>query len=260
MDEEQIEKIFKQLESQIEKTVNDADPFRVASYGQMERVQSAKQQVLNKQKQRLAARLGPDHSRVKTIESRISLRKQVLRGVQIERKRSETLQPEIDPKDWILHGYVYDEKAEPQSGVHVMLADKSGKLIKQLGRASSDRRGYFRLIAEDIAKLLTVIAASGEIRKKIIFYAQALDDKGVVLHRGGQALQPGPGQTDYLEIVIGKDADVIRRRPIRPVNPIRPVKPARPVARKRSVEPKRSVDAKRSVKPKAVKRKPLKRQ
>jgi hypothetical protein len=180
---------------------------------------------------------GADHSRVKKIDSRITLRKQVLRGVQIERKRSETIQPDIDPKDWILHGYVYDEKAKPQSGVHVMLADKSGKLVKQLGRASCDRQGYFRLIAEDVAKLLKANVESGEIRKKITVYAQVFDDKGVVLHRGGQALQPGSGQTDYLEIIIGKGADVRRRRPIKPVNPIRPVKPVRSVKRK-VVKPK----------------------
>lgn len=247
MDEKQIEKIFKQLESRIQKTVDDADPFRVESYGQLERVQSAKQHVLNKQKQRLTAKLGADHPRVKKIDSRIALRRQVLRGVQIERKRSETKQPDIDPKDWILHGYVYEESAKPQSGVHVMLADKSGKLIKQLGRASSDRHGYFRLIAEDIAKLLKVGAPSGEIRKKIIVYVQVLDDKGVVLHRGEQALQPGPGQTDYLEIIVGKGTGVTRRRPIKPINPIRPVKPIR------------TVKPIRPVKPKGVKRKPIKR-
>jgi len=245
MDEKQIEKYLQQLENQVQKTVDDADPFRVQSYGQLERVQLVKQQVLKKQKQRLTSKLGADHPKVKKINNRVVLRTQVLRGVQLERKRSETKQPDIDPKDWILHGYLYGEKQQPLTAVYVMLADKSGKLIKQLGRASSDRKGYFRLIAEDIAKLLGSGGETGEIGKKIVVYAQVQDEKGVVLHRSEQALRPGPAQTDYLEIVVGKDTDVITPRPIRPINPIRPVRPIQPI-RRRVINP-------RTIKPVTIK-------
>jgi hypothetical protein len=262
MDERQIDQYRKQLNNRIQKTIDETDPFRIQSYGQLERIQTAKAKVLNKQKRKLSAKLGSDHARVKKIEGKIALRKHVLRGVRAERRRAETEQPDIAPKNWILHGYLYDEKEEPLSGLIVMLAEKSGKLIKPLGQAKSEKKGYFRLIVEDIAKWLEKVRESKEAPKKILVYAQVLDSKKVVLHRSKRALGPGPGQTDYLEIVITKEADQVRLKPIRPINPIRLVKPMRPVKPVRPVKPKKvkavkkkSTPKTKSAAPKTVKKK-----
>ena len=231
MDEKQIEKYLKQLQAQVDKTIDDADPFRVESYEQLKRVQLAKQQVLARHKQRLAAKLGAGHPRIKQIDAQITMRTQVIRGVQLERQRAATEQPAIDPKDWIMHGYVKDEAGKALAGVHVWLADQSSKLIKPLGEAATDRQGYFRLIADNIAALLRKLGAEGAAGK-VFVYPQVLDKKGAVLYRSKRALQPNPGQTDFVEIIVGKGGGEIKRPPVKPKKPTRPVRPVPPVIRK----------------------------
>jgi hypothetical protein len=231
MDQKDIDKYLEQARAQAQKTLDDADLFRVESYEQLHRVQLAKQQVLAKQKQRLAAKLGAENPRVKKIDAQITLRAQVIRGVQLERQRAATEQPAIDPKDWIMHGYVKDEAGKALAGVHVMLADQAGKLIKPLGEAATDRQGYFRLIVDDIGAVLKKLGGE-DPTKKVFVYPQVLDDKSVVLYRSTRALQPNPGQTDVVEIIVGKGGGEIKRPSVKPKNPIQLVRTIQPVTRK----------------------------
>lgn len=227
MDEKQIKKYLEQIQSQTQKTIDDADPFRVEAYRQLERIQMAKQGVLAKKRKRLAADVGEDHPSIHKLDEKITLRTQVIRGVENELQRSATKQPDIDPQDWIFHGNVKNSVGKPLSGVKVAIADKSGKLIKAFGSASTDRRGYFRLIVENIAVILRKLLTE-DLRKKLYIYPQILDDANVVLLRSDRALQPRPGQTDFAELIAGKGGGQIVRPPVRPIRPLRPVRPVRP--------------------------------
>jgi hypothetical protein len=224
MDQKDIDKYLEQASTQVQKTLDDADPFRVESYEQLQRVQLTKQQVLTKQKQRLSAKLGAEHPRVKKIDAQINLRTQVIRGVQLERQRAATEQPAIDPKDWIVHGNVHDEAGKAMAGVRIWLGDQSGKVIKPFGEAATDRQGYFRLIVDDIAAVLRKLGAEDPATTKVFVYPQVLDQTGVVLYRSTRALQPNPGQTDFVDIIVGKGGGEIERPPLKPKNPTKPVR------------------------------------
>src|SRR4051812_42591711 len=91
-----------------------ADAARVQGLQSLQRVRSAKAGMLGREQARLAAKYGPDHPRVLALAQQLEANRLLVEHVAAEATRAATPPVEPDPKAWILHGRVVDDRLEGQ--------------------------------------------------------------------------------------------------------------------------------------------------
>jgi hypothetical protein len=171
------------------------DSLRAAGLKGLDRATAARQASLQRERDRLAKRHGPDDPRVKAVTARIDGAAALRRDLALEVARAETVSPQVGPQEWALHGYVRWKDLSPAPDMTVSLVDEKGQWLRALGFACTDARGYFTLSAkvEHAADGTATVASA---------YVRVTDGDRKELYRGREPLPVLPGAVEYREIVL----------------------------------------------------------
>ena len=134
-----------QLAGTFESDLARYGPRTQRSIGRITEVRLAKANHLERQRVRLANRLGAEDPRVLELNGIIASNQRLTRAVQLEVNRARTSTVEADKQGWILHGYVWNQDWKGQPNLTVALSDRAGQWVRLLGYACTDKNGYFKL-------------------------------------------------------------------------------------------------------------------
>lgn len=190
---------------EIDKAFTGADTHRADQLDQLKVMREARTGGMEREAARLSAKLGPDHPRVVALTGAIETNRDLVNQLTVEVERARTPTPSVDPKSWILHGYVRDQRLKGVAGVTVALYNEKGVWVQRLGYACTDAKGYFILRATDI---------SGIDRPVFVRVVRG----GTVIYTDKIEMTPGPGRVDAREIILS-DKGVVCAPPVESVPP-----------------------------------------
>ncbi|WP_204141058.1 hypothetical protein [Halomicronema sp. CCY15110] len=227
---------LQEINRTLDQSVAGADPLRADRLGNLTSVRQAKSSGQQRDLKRLEAKYGSDHPRVQGLKQKMTANQTLVQTLKVETERAEVDFPMAAENTWILHGYVFrrlPQRRSPLAEVTLVIADQKGNPVEEAGYACTNDQGYFRLeysrkkatgTAQPVGDVTEVgvitrnDTASPEVagisdrfrrtatvaKQPSTYFAQVLDKQGALLHRDDQAIEPGPGQVDYIEIVVGE--------------------------------------------------------
>lgn len=179
-----------------------ADALRAAGLKGLEGVTQARQAGLKREHGRLSGKLGAEHPRAKGLAVRLEDSVARLRDLKVEIARAETVAPAAGQGEWVLHGYVRWEDMKPAPDLTVAPVDAQGQWVRELGFASTDARGYFKLVAP----LGRAEPARRSAERGPALFLRVEDQEHRTLYSDTEPLAPESGRTTYREIVLGADS------------------------------------------------------
>jgi hypothetical protein len=108
-------------------------------------LQAIKDEVLEKEYQRLLRKYGAENPRVKKIMDRIEYNERLLKDLEIEIERAKITVPELVENIWLIRGRVLDNDGKAAAGLTVTLYDKDLITNNELGSAETDKHGNFTI-------------------------------------------------------------------------------------------------------------------
>lgn len=195
------EELLKIATDNVDFTIDQMDTQRRAGLDELKTFQQAKQNILVKEKARLAGKLGEDHPKVTAIGVKI-------RDIENRTKEADVLITEantevrlVDEKTWMVHGKVVDKGGIGMPGLTAALYDEKGTWQKETGYACTDKQGYFAIRYTPDPKTQTA-ATTG---KNLYLY---ISKNHKILYKDAAPLVVTPGQIDYRAICISGEDDI----------------------------------------------------
>jgi hypothetical protein len=185
----------KQALDQAAESLTQLDDQRLAELKNEKQLQEIKNEVINREAERLAAKHGKDHPRVQKLQSRSDYNQPMFTGLdnEIEKATNETAPLPVNA--WRLNGKVMDKKEQPVSEITVFFADENRNWIRTLGNSTSDQTGYYALtINEELI----------ELAQKEKLYLSASNKNQQVLYFELNTFVPTRGIIDYQDIILGE--------------------------------------------------------
>jgi len=149
-----------QVEHELDQTIKMADPLRADSLQKLQRVRSIKTKSEERERLRLAGKLGDQHPRVVALQAKIDTNYEVARNLNMESVRARIEVPEVQNSDWLVHGRVLNERLEGIPAMKAALYDRSGCPIETCGSEVTDKTGYFNLTIKNADKGVRVTPSS----------------------------------------------------------------------------------------------------
>ena len=153
-------------------------------------LRKAKDKTLMREYNRLLNVLGVSHPRALRLLNKIDVNNSLINDLAAEVVRARATIPDPSANGWILWGYVRDKTLRGVAKVAVALYTQNGNEAKDLGAATTNEDGYFRLDAD------------GGLITKYPFIQARVRDGASTIHADDNLLQPKLGRVDYLEMVI----------------------------------------------------------
>jgi hypothetical protein len=200
---------FDEVSREFDKGAADADQLRAEQLEHLVVVRNAKASRLKREQDRLTKKLGASDPRVAELSQRRNMNTLLVRDLNFETARARTEIPQVDPKTWVLFGFVRDKDFKGVPNLTVALYDDKGNWIEQLGYACTGQDGSFKLESQNFASL------------KAPVFIHVLTGQAVRLYVDKVPLTPTGGRLDYRDIILSGDAQ--------PCNPPTP-NPREPVS------------------------------
>lgn len=192
--EKQKDIAFADVAREVDKGIAGADAQRADQLEHLAVARQAKGKGLERERARLAKKLGADHPRVAAIADRLTANAGMRRDLSLEVARARTPIPTVDDTTWAFLGVVRDPDLQPVAGITVALYDARGRWVESLGYACTDDNGRFRIEAKNVAAF-----------KEPVF-ARASSADGTLLAVDENSLTPAGGAIDYREITLSGTA------------------------------------------------------
>lgn len=170
--------------------ISNLDGERALELDELLLLRKAKDKTLTREYNRLLNVLGPNHPRSVRLLNKIDVNRGLINDLAAEAVRAKTSLPDPNENGWVLCGFVRDKNLRGMAKVMVALYTPSGNEAKDLGTATTNEDGYFRLDAD-----------GGLITKYPLIQARVLDGASTI-HSDDNLLQPKIGRVDYREMVI----------------------------------------------------------
>jgi hypothetical protein len=172
------------------------DDQRLAELKNEKQLQEIKNEVINREADRLAAKHGKDHPRVQKLQSRSNYNQSMFTGLDNEIEKASIKTEPLPANAWRLNGKVIDKKEQPVSDITIFFSDEKGTWIRALGNSTSDQTGYYALtINEELI----------ELAQKEKLYLTATDKNNKVLYHKQNTFVPTKGIIDYQDIILGEE-------------------------------------------------------
>ncbi len=193
---------YGEIAGQVDDSLKGADRIRTGALGGLLRLRGAREKGAARELGRVRAKLGDTHPRVAALQERQQRDGELVRDLKLGERRAKS-QPKRVPDDiWIVHGRVYSDGLEEQAGLFVALVDEEGNMVQE-SVSPTDPTGYFKLIyTPQHDDRPGPVGTPGH---KLKVYLQAADQDGVPLYRDPRPLVPGPGTSEYREIVMAEE-------------------------------------------------------
>lgn len=186
----------KQALDRAAESLTQLDDQRLAELKNEKQLQEIKNEVINREAERLAAKHGKDHPRVQKLQSRSNYNQAMFTGLDNEIEKAAAKTEPLPVNAWRLNGKVIDKKEQPVSDITVFFADEKGTWIRALGNSTSDKTGYYALtINEELI----------ELAQKEKLYLTASDKNNKVLYHKLNTFVPTKGIIDYQDIILGEE-------------------------------------------------------
>jgi len=193
-----------QLAGTFESDLASTDLARSEALEGLQQVRLAKANHLERQRVRLANRLGAEDPRVLELNGIITSNQRLTRAVQLEVNRARTNTVQADERGWILHGYVWNQDRKGQPNLTVTLSDLAGQWVRLLGYACTDKNGYFKLsYQQSTGKGTEAMAVAADISPEMFIWVS--DHKESVLYRDKRPMSVVLGEIQYREIILGNE-------------------------------------------------------
>jgi len=177
-------------------SITQLNDQRLAELKNEKQLQEIKNEVINREAQRLAAKHGKDHPTVQKLQVRSTYNQPMLSGLDAEIEKASGKTEPLPANAWRLNGKVIDKKEQPVPDIIVSFADENRNWIRELGNSISDEAGYYSL---------TISEQFIERAQKEKLYLSASNRNQQVLYFALNAFVPTRGIIDYQDIVPGEE-------------------------------------------------------
>ncbi|MCP5102692.1 MAG: hypothetical protein GY950_04900, partial [bacterium] len=110
------------------------DRIRMQELESLKTAQHAKMEVYKKERERLAAKYGTGHSRVRKLDDRLKYNEGIIKGLDMEIESAGIKYPDFDKRtSGMVCGRVLNKEVRGIEGLTVSFHDKQGKRISRLG-------------------------------------------------------------------------------------------------------------------------------
>jgi hypothetical protein len=151
-------------------------------------VRRARDAVDQRERERLADKLGADDPRVAGLDARLDANQVLMGELDAEGERAGTAQPGVGDDEWKVHGRVRDATGAGLVGVGVALHDAHQQPLADVSEATTGATGYFRL------QLAHAEQEPGPVHLVV------LGDDGRPRYRDPRAMTPAAGTVLYREL------------------------------------------------------------
>ena len=204
---------------QIAESITQLDDQRLTELKNLKQLQEIKNEVINREAARLAAKHGKDHPRVQKLQLRSNYNASMFTGLDREIEKASSKTEPLPLNAWRLNGKVIDEKEQPVPDITVFFADENKNWIQELGNSCSDQTGYYSLtIKEELID---------RAQKEKLYLSASNKDKQVLYFKLN-TLVATRGIVDYQDIRLGEKA--CTSPPVSPKSPDNPQPPGTPVS------------------------------
>jgi len=178
------------------------DQERGKGLRRLETVQAIRHDAATRERSRLAAKYGEEHSKVKKLDERLTYDAGVSKELSVEIERAGIKVPSFDVNTWMVHGRVLNSEGKGMSGLTVSLYDKEKNWVEELGYACTDDRGYYAIRYKVDPKEKSRVAESQEL------FLTVTDSQFKVLHRETEPVFVVIGQIDFRLIVMKDEGGI----------------------------------------------------
>ncbi len=166
------------------------DEQRLSGLQEERNTQLIKEQILQREKKRLAEKHGSTHPEVQEADSRITYNQQMYPGLDNEIDKASVKTEPLPGNAWRVQGRVFDQNSQPVKGVTVFLSDQNKRWIDILGSSCTTELGYYSLTADEIVldkieKGQPIYLTVSDKNKTILYFAKApvFVAKGLIDHQ-----------------------------------------------------------------------------
>ncbi len=191
-----------ELIQKIDSSYEETDKVKLEGLQRLDLISQVKGASLQREQERLTAKYGPEHPRVKSIEARQSFNAGFVQDVKAEVDNASVKIPDFDKNSWLLHGRVLDEDLKGVKDLTICLFDENDNWIRELGFASTDVRGYFSLTYKGAE------GSESQIPESQPLILAVSDQESNILYKDDEPLFLKIGQIDYREIVLTEESRV----------------------------------------------------
>lgn len=170
--------------------ISNLDAERADELEDLLLLRKAKDKTLTREYNRLLSVLGASHPRSLKLLNKMDVNRSLMNDLAAEAVRARATIPDPNPNGWVLWGFVRDKNLRGVAKVAVALYTQGGNEAKDLGTATTNEDGHFRLDAD-----------GGLITKYPLVQAR-VGDGASTIHSDDNLLQPKIGRVDYLEMVV----------------------------------------------------------
>jgi hypothetical protein len=181
----------------IDDTADQLDEQRLAGLQEEQNTQLIKDEVLQREKNRLEVKHGKDHPEVLEAESRVMYNRQMSTGLDREIEKASIKTEPLPGNGWRVHGRVFDQNIKPVKGVTVYFSDQGKRWVEVLGNSCTNEVGYYSLTANE--KVLD------QIGKEQILYLTVSDKNKTVIYTSTETLVPVKGMIIYRDIYLKQE-------------------------------------------------------
>jgi hypothetical protein len=175
--------------------ITQLDDQRLAELKNEKQLQEIKNEVINREAKRLAAKHGDNHPRVQKLQLRSNYNQSMFTGLDKEIEKASSKKEPLPVNAWRLNGKVIDKKEQPVPEITVFLADEDKNPIREVENSITDKTGYYSLtINEELI----------DRAQKEKWYLTAANKKQVLYHELNTFV-PTRGIIDYQDILLGDE-------------------------------------------------------
>ena len=162
----------------IDDSADKLDEQRLAGLQEEQNTQLIKDEVFQRERNRLEAKHGNAYAQALTAESRVTYNKQMLASLDNEIEKAKIKTEPLPDNSWRVNGRVFDQNNQPVKGVTVFLSDQNKRWIEVLGNSCTTDLGYYSLTASEqvidkIGNTQPLYLAVSDNNKKMLYFASA---------------------------------------------------------------------------------------
>lgn len=133
----------------IDNAADQLDQQRLAGLKEQQNTQLIKDEVLQREANRLEAKHGKDHPQVVAAQNRAVYNRQMHVGLDKEIEKASIKTDPLPANAWRVHGRVFESESKPVKGVTVFLSDANGRWAEVLGSSCTNELGYYSLTVDE---------------------------------------------------------------------------------------------------------------
>lgn len=202
-----------QISSDLTAGVASANSIAAQRVQNLQWVHQARASQLSRTAAGLKAQFGPDDPGVKAAEAATAAATATAARVAMIHQQLATVDPQVTPKGWVLHGRVFDAQLQPVSGFTVFLVDATKTYQQAYGFGYTDDSGYFLLnyAGPDSASKDKSGSAAPATQPQL--FIEVANTKALPVFVSTTAFQPVEGAATYQNITLPDGDQAIGKPP-----------------------------------------------